>query len=38
MNTAELIVRARARTVVRVGVIEGFTLLDETAAAARGNA
>ena len=36
MGTAELIMRARARTVVRVGVVGRLTRLDQTAAAARG--
>ena len=39
MGAAELIMRARARTVVGVGdVVEVLTLLDQTAAAARGTA
>ena len=39
MGAAELIMRARARTVVRVvDVVEVVTLLDQTAAAARGTA
>ena len=39
MGAAELIMRARARTVVCVGdVVEVLTVLDQTAAAARGTA
>jgi len=39
MGAAELIMRARARTVVCVGdVVEVLTLLDQTVAAARGTA
>jgi hypothetical protein len=39
MGAAELIMRARARTVVCVGdVVEVLTLLDQTAAAVRGTA
>jgi hypothetical protein len=37
MGAAELVMRARARTVVCVGdVVEVLTLLDQTVAAARG--